>query len=152
MSFYEERWQRSGNISPLLKSKSFLEKKASQTQYRLLHWWLCSQKLSDITRTCVCLLILFSFLEIEMIRHDPASSVSPTNSQNSQVHKSTVLYSVVHCSTVLYTVVQCCTVLYSVVQCCTVLYSIVQCVTVLYSVVQCRVIHSALANIDVGFI
>jgi hypothetical protein len=37
------------------------------------------QNFSDITRKSGCLLIFISFLEIEMPRHDSASSVSPIN-------------------------------------------------------------------------
>ena len=49
----------------------FSEKMASQTQYSLVRWWQCSPKISDITRKCECLLIFFSFPEINMLRHDP---------------------------------------------------------------------------------
>ncbi len=61
------------------------------------------QNFSDITRKCVCLLIFISYLEIEMLRHDPASSVSPINGPN---FKST---------TELYRVVQSCTASHRVV-------------------------------------
>ena len=49
----------------------FSEKMASQTQYSLVRWWQCSPKISDITRKCECLLIFFSFPEIDMLMHDP---------------------------------------------------------------------------------
>ena len=112
----------------------FLEKKASQTQYIDSFVGGCVPKnFSDIKRKCVCLLIFISFFEIEMLRHDPASSVSPINGQISKVQSGTELYSVQNC-TELYSVVQSCTF----VQSCTELYRIVQSCTELYN----RVVQS----------
>ncbi len=122
--------RRSENISCLLRSIIFFETKASQTQW-LLRWWLCSPKHFRHTRKCVCVLIFISFLENEMLRHDPASSVSPISDKWSNF-KSTELYRVVQSCTELYRVIQSCTELYRVLQSCTELYRVVQHSTVVW--------------------
>ncbi len=63
------------------------------------------QNFSDVTRKCVFFLIFISFLEIEMLRHVPASSVSSINGQISKVQSCTDWYEVVQSLTELYRVV-----------------------------------------------
>jgi hypothetical protein len=87
--FNDKHWQRSGNISRLLRSIIFWRQRRLELNMDSYFDGCVPQNFSDITRKCVCLLILIFFLEIEMLRHDPASSVSPINGRISKVQSST---------------------------------------------------------------
>ena len=88
-SFNDKHWQISGNISCPLRSIIFWRRRRLELNMDSFVDGCVPQNFSDITRKCVCLLILIFFLEIEMLRHDPASSVSPINGRISKVQSST---------------------------------------------------------------
>jgi hypothetical protein len=138
--FNDKHWQKSGNISRLLRSIIFWRRRHLELNMDSFIDGCVPQSFSDITKKCVCLLIFISFLEIEMLRHDPASSVSPINGQISKVQSCTEGYRVV----------QSCIEWYRVVQSCTEPYRVVQSRTELYSIVQWY--GTVAADTDMGFI
>ena len=122
VSFNDKHQQRSGNLCRLLRSKTFFGEDGISNSIWIPSLVAVFPKTFWHYKKMWTYYQFFSVLEIEMLRHDPVTSVCPTNSRK---FTSTLYHVVLHCITLYYIVLHYITLSYIVLHCVTLCYIVV---------------------------